>query len=118
MAARRRVFFHDQNGSPPVCCQAITLGRKDALKRCVQMLHRHEFRQVIRIGIEAPGIDNLLTMGVDDLDRLPLGQTDGPAPARRHNMKVRCHLSFPLPIALSDKTAGYIKGQIAQFQFC
>jgi hypothetical protein len=80
------------------------------------MFHRHEFRQVI--GIEAPGIDNLLTMGVYDLNRLAFGKAHGPAPARRHNMKVSRHLSFLLPTALLDKLAGYIEGQMAQNQFC
>jgi hypothetical protein len=36
----------------------------------VQVFHRHELRHVI--GIEAPCIDDLLTMGVDDLDRLSI----------------------------------------------
>jgi hypothetical protein len=82
----------------------------------MQMFHRHEFGQVI--GIETPGIDNLLTMRVDDLDRLAFGQTDGPAPARRHNMNVSRHLSFPLPTALLDQSAGSLAIQSAQVQPC
>jgi hypothetical protein len=71
MAARRRVFFHDQNGSPPVCRQAMAFG-----------------------------------------------QMDGPALARRHNMKVSRHMLLPLSSALSDKIAGYLKRQTAQLQTC
>ena len=43
--------------------------------------------------------DNLLTMGIDDLDRLAFGQTDGPAPSCRYNLKVCRHIPVPLPLA-------------------
>ena len=52
----------------------------------VQMFHRHELGQVI--GIEAPGVDNLLTMGVDDLDCLSFVQTNRAAASCRYNLKI------------------------------
>ena len=94
MTARRRVFFEDQNGPPPVCRQAIAFGRKDALKRCVQVFHRHEFGHFI--GIEAPGIDNLLTMGVDDLDRLAPCYSHRATTPSGDNVKVGHHGLVPL----------------------
>jgi hypothetical protein len=37
------------------------------------VLHGHEFCEVL--GVERPGVDDLLAMGVDDLDELALGDT-------------------------------------------
>ena len=90
--SRRGVFFQDQNGPSPVRRQPIALGREDALKGRVQMVHRHELGHVV--GIEAPGIDNLLTMRVDDLDALPLRETHCPAAPGRNNLKI--HLRHPV----------------------
>ena len=51
-------------------------------------LHRHELRHVI--GIEAPLIDNLLTMRVDDPDRLAFTQPHRATSSSGDNVKV-CH---------------------------
>jgi hypothetical protein len=64
------------------------------LKRGVQVFHRHELRHVI--GIEAPGVDNLLTIRIDDLDRLALRQPHRAAASSGDNVKVCHHVLVPL----------------------
>lgn len=64
------------------------------MKRGVQVFHRHELRHVI--GIEAPGVDNLLTIRIDDLDRLALRQPHRAAASSGHNVKVCYHFVVPL----------------------
>src|SRR5665647_1196282 len=42
-------------------------------------------------------------MSIDDLDRLSLGQTDGPATSRGYNLKFCSHIPVPpLPAHLTD----------------
>ena len=43
-------------------------------------------------------------MGIDDLDRLSLGQADGPATPRRNGLKFCSHIPIPpLPAYLADE---------------
>ncbi len=63
-------------------------------KRGVQVLHRHELRHVI--GIEAPRVDNLLAMRVDDLDRLALSQPHRTTAPSGNNVKICHHGLLPL----------------------
>ena len=94
MGSLRCILRQDQNGSPPDRRQTIALSKDDALKRCVQVFHRHEFGHVI--GIEALGIDNLLTMGVDDLDRLAPCYPHRATTPSGDNVKVCHHGLVPL----------------------
>ena len=65
----------------------------------MQVFHRHELRHVI--GIEASGVEDLLTMRVDDLDRLAFRQSYRATPSSGDNVKVCYHLLVPLLPGLS-----------------
>jgi len=97
MASGRGVLLQDQDRPPPVRRKAIARGGENALQTGVQVFHRHELGQII--GIEAPGVDDLLTMGVDDLDRLSFAQTNRAAAPCRYNLKICRHIAIPLPLA-------------------
>ena len=91
------IFLQHQDRPPPVCGQAIALCREDTLQRCVQVLHRHEFGQIICI--EAPGIDDLLTVRIDDLDRLTFCQPNCATASCGYHLKVVGHCEVPLLLA-------------------
>jgi hypothetical protein len=72
---------------------AIAFGGKYPLQAGLQAFHRHELGQVA--GIDAPGVDNLLTMGIDDLARLNFVQTNCAAAPRREDLKFCNHIPIP-----------------------
>lgn len=71
----------------------------------MQVFHRRELRQVI--GIEAPGIDNLLAMRVDDLDHLAPGEPHRATASSGENVKVCHHVLVPLLLGRSCARPAY-----------
>tara|TARA_R110000823_G_scaffold309724_1_gene434179 strand:- start:243 stop:677 length:435 start_codon:yes stop_codon:yes gene_type:complete len=93
MAPRRGILLQYQDRPTSVRRKTIALTGENALQTGMQVLHRHELRQVS--GIEAPGIDDLLTMGIDDLDCLSLVQTNGTTASRRNDLEFCRHIHIP-----------------------
>jgi hypothetical protein len=59
------------------------------------VLHRHEFVEIV--GVESPGIHNLVAMGVNDLDDLSLPHAICLPPAGRNRQQFLArHVSFLL----------------------
>src|SRR5262249_50715041 len=73
--------------------QRVADFRNDPADGDAGVLHRHEFLHVARV--EGPGVDHLLTLGVDDLYRLPPPQARGFAfPGRNLNSAHLPHSLF------------------------
>src|SRR5438270_6460280 len=79
--AAGRVLDQGQNRPPPVADEPVADRRDDTADRDAAVLHRHELAQIV--GIEGPGVDDLLTLGVDHFDPLAFANADSFASARR-----------------------------------
>ena len=79
--AAGRVLDQGQDRPPPVGDERVADPRDDMADRDAAVLHRHELVQIV--GIEGPGVDDLLTLGVDHFDPLAFANADSFASARR-----------------------------------
>src|SRR5262249_53137338 len=84
--AGRGVLLEMKDRPPAIGVEVMSLARKDCADGGPHVLHRHELAEVLRA--EAPGVDHLGPMRVDDLDRLTLGEARGATFARRHRHEI------------------------------
>ena len=70
-----RVLNEREDRSSPIGDKDVADQRNDPPDCDAAVFHRHEFVQIIRI--EGPGVDDLLTFGVDDFDPLAFANPHG-----------------------------------------
>ena len=105
-----RILHQGQHGLAPGRVERIAGARDQLQENAAGVLHGHALGEVVRA--EGPGVDHLFAMGVDDLNRLSLGQMRRLAAACRYGLKRAPWLTvLPLKAAIAPDRWNFSAGE-------